>query len=107
MMLLIWIGFAAFAAAATFLSLTASDDLEGRIRSVLGGFIGTFAWGMVAFGAFNIEVSVGGGVDPISKTYPAIAVFAVGMGVLSIVLAFVGPFEIMARLDPETEMEDI
>lgn len=107
MLQLILITLFAFASWMTKLAFTAPDSREGKIQSILGGFIGTFAWGMVAFGSLHVDVATSDSADPVKTfTYPSLALFAVGMGVICLIIAYVGPFELIGE-SPDAEMRDL
>lgn len=57
--------------------------------AIISGLLGTFAWGMVAYGLFNIE-TVG---NASAETEPALALLAVAMALATLTPALVNPFD--------------
>lgn len=107
MLQLILLALFAFSCWMTKLALTATQDREGAIQSILGGFIGFFSWGMVAFGSLHVDVATSDQNDPIKTfTYPSLTLFAAGMGVMCVVLAYYGPFELLGQ-SREAGIEDL
>jgi len=59
------------------------------VFAMVTGLLGLFAWGVVAYGLFNIE-TVG---STTTSSEPAMALFAVAMAMVTTIPVLVNPFE--------------
>ena len=67
--------------------------------AILTGLLGAFAWVLVAYGLFAIETVNGTG----STAEPALALFAAACALVTVLPAFINPFEIVGGAN---EMDD-
>jgi hypothetical protein len=72
--------------------LVAAWLADNDMFAIVGGLLGTFAWGLVAYGLFNVETVTDGGTV-VSSSEPALALFAAAAGIAAFVPALVDPFE--------------
>lgn len=65
--------------------------IDADIVGIVAGLLGTFTWGLVAYGLFDIET-----VDSsTASAEPAIALFAAAAAVVCFIPALVDPWEII------------
>jgi len=72
-----------------FALYTRSDDFV-----IIAGLVGTFAFGLVTFGLFNVEVVSNGSVVTVGQ-YPPIALFTLALTLISFYPALTGPIELI------------
>ncbi len=65
------------------------------VLAMMLGLIGTGCWLLAAYGLFNVEVVSGG--STVTKSYPALAIFAAGLGVITFLPALIEPFELIGE----------
>lgn len=108
MLQLVLLALFAFASWMTKLALTAPDDREGLVQTILAGFIGFFSWGMVAFGSLNVEVATSDQNAPVKTfTYPSLTLFAAALAVFCLIVALEGPFDLLDRWVRDAEVREL
>lgn len=63
------------------------------VFAIVAGLLGLVAWGLVAYGLFNIETIDAAG----TSSEPALALFAVAAAVVTVLPALVNPFEMVGE----------
>lgn len=82
-----WLFIGGFAAIMLRQALYTADDNI----AIITGLSSFGAWGLFAYQSLNVAITVGGGADPITHRYPAMALFAVGLGLIGLYIALTGP----------------
>jgi hypothetical protein len=59
--------------------------------AIMTGLLSFGAWGLFAYQSLSVEFTLGGGADPVTRRYPAMALFAVAFGVIGLYIALTGP----------------
>lgn len=71
--------------------LLLSWGVSTDMLAIIGGLVGTFAWGLVTYGLFAVETMDTTG----THSEPAFALFALAAAVVTLLPALVNPFEIV------------
>lgn len=82
-----WLFIGGFAAIMLRQALYTADDNI----AIVTGLASFGAWGLFAYQSLFVEITVGGGADPVTRQYPAMALFAVGLGLVGLYIALTGP----------------
>jgi hypothetical protein len=69
--------------------LLAAWTVDNDMLAIMAGLLGTFAWGLTAYGLFDIE-TVGSST---THAEPALALFAAGAALVAFLPALVDPFD--------------
>ena len=82
-----------------FVLMLTAWGIRNPTVGMVAGALGTFCWGLVAYGLFNIETVDG------STTYaePEIALLAAGAAVVCLVAVLVDPWEMISNADDQTD----
>lgn len=64
--------------------------------AILSGLASAGAWGLFAYQSLAVEIADGAG-GFVTRRYPAVALFAVGLGVVGIFIALTGPIAAIGR----------
>lgn len=76
-----------------FLTLVVTWWTGNDVLAMILGLIGTGSWLLTAYALFNVEVISGG--TTVTKSYPALAIFALGLAVATFLPALIEPFELV------------
>jgi len=78
-----------------FLCLIISWWSGNDVLAMMLGLIGTGCWLLIAYGLLNVEVISGG--ETVVKEYGGLAVFALGLAVVTFTPVLVDPFELIGE----------
>lgn len=65
------------------------------VLAMMLGLIGTGCWLLAAYGLFNVEIVSNGAT--VTKSDPALAIFAAGLAVVTFLPALIEPFEMVGE----------
>jgi len=78
-----------------FVTLGVTWWTSNDVLAMILGVVGTVCWLLVAYGLFNVEVVSNG--TTVTKSNPALAIFAVGLAVVTFLPALIEPFELVGE----------
>lgn len=84
-----------------FLCLVVTWWTGNDVLAMMLGLIGTGCWLLAAYSMFEVEVVSNG--QTITKSYPALAIFAVGLAVVTFLPALIEPFEMVGEAGESDE----
>lgn len=78
-----------------FICLVVTWWTSNDMLAMMLGLIGTGCWLLAAYAMFDVEIVSNG--QTITKSYPAMGVFAVGLAVVTFLPALIEPFEMVGE----------